>query len=143
MVCCRKCMTVHTFWHLNVKKPKRNQDFRRKIDEFLKEVDGGLTDIGEFLKEFDGLLAKIDEFLKEFHGWLIEIDEFLKEFHGLLSKRYDRTSILAPKRQKPKRNQDFLNKIDEFLKEFDGWLRLSLGSLSLGSLRPQACPRFS
>ena len=100
-------MTIPTFLHLNVKKPKPNQDFLSKIDEFLKEFDGGLADIDEFLKESDGWLAEIDEFLKEFDGWLTKIDEFLKEFDGLPSKMYDSTSILAPQRQKNKAKSRF------------------------------------
>ena len=107
MVCCRKCMTVQAFWHLNVKKPKRNQDFLSKIDEFRTEFDGWLADIDEFLQEFDGWLAEIDEFLKEFDGWLTKIDEFLKEFDGLLSKMHDNTSMFAPKHQKTKAKSRF------------------------------------
>ena len=107
MVCCRKCVTVRTFWHLKVKQTKRNRDFLSNIDEFLKEFDGWLADIDEFLKDFDGWLAEIDEFLKEFDGWLTQIDEFLKEFDGLLSTMYDSTSILAPKRKKTKAKSTF------------------------------------
>ena len=36
MVFCRKCMTVQTFWHLNVKKAKENRCFLRKTLVFLR-----------------------------------------------------------------------------------------------------------
>ena len=37
MAFCRKCVTVQAFWHRNVKKPKRNQDFPRKTSIFLSK----------------------------------------------------------------------------------------------------------
>ena len=37
MVFCPKCVTVQAFWHRNVKKPKRNQDFQRKTSIFLSK----------------------------------------------------------------------------------------------------------